>query len=52
LTRDIHSEDKTISTSGAWGNPTLATKEKGEIGLKVLHEMIDKQLAALGASKI
>jgi len=51
LTRDVHSSNKTISISGAWGDPTLATKEKGEIGMMVLQEMIDKQLHSLGVQK-
>lgn len=47
LTRDINATDKTISVSGAWGNPTLATKEKGQIALKVIQEIIDNQLQQL-----
>ncbi|MBS0286926.1 MAG: creatininase family protein [Proteobacteria bacterium] len=39
------SRNFSVSQSGAFGNPTLATKEKGEIGLAVLHEMIEKDLA-------
>lgn len=48
LTRNIHSIDQTISVSGAWGDPTLATREKGEMGMRVLLEMIEKQLHEMG----
>lgn len=34
-------EKYTFSPSGAWGNPTLATKEKGKIAVDVIKEMID-----------
>lgn len=52
LTRNVNSPDKTISVSGAWGDPTLATREKGEIGVRILHEMIDNQLQNFGEVKI
>lgn len=44
LTRDVTSVDKTISISGAWGNPTLATKGKGEIAVNVIKKLIHQQL--------
>jgi creatinine amidohydrolase len=31
LTRDPNATDKTFSPTGAWGDPTLATREKGQI---------------------
>jgi creatinine amidohydrolase len=31
LTRDPNATDKTYSPTGAWGDPTLATREKGKI---------------------
>ncbi|MBS0288884.1 MAG: creatininase family protein [Proteobacteria bacterium] len=49
LTRDVNATDKTISISGVWGDPTLACKEKGEIGLMILQELIDSQLHSMGA---
>lgn len=50
LTRDVNSIDKTISISGAWGNPTLATSEKGEFIINVLKRMLHKQLLHLHAN--
>lgn len=52
LTRDPHATDKTISVSGTWGDPTLATKEKGIIGFQVLCEIIDQQLQKLTSFSI
>ena len=40
LTRDTSAIDKTISITGAWGNPTLATHRKGEIAVDTLKEML------------
>ena len=40
LTRDISATNKTISVTGAWGNPTLATYDKGEIAVDILKEML------------
>lgn len=45
LTRNAKAKNLTVSASGAFGDPTLATKEKGEICLHVLLEMIEKDLA-------
>lgn len=45
LTRDLTATDKTISVTGAWGNPTLATLEKGQIAISIIQEMIDQQLS-------
>lgn len=42
LTRDTSSIDKTISVTGAWGNPTLASLEKGEIAVDTLKEMLQE----------
>jgi creatinine amidohydrolase len=44
FTRDPASSDQTISLSGAWGNPTLATREKGEATLKTLKNLIKTDL--------
>lgn len=51
LTRDPLSKDKTISISGAWGDPTLATIEKGKLVVSLLEDFIDKQLSLLGIKK-
>jgi creatinine amidohydrolase len=40
LTRVPNSLDKTISLTGAWGNPTLATREKGHVAVTVIKEML------------
>ncbi|KTD36583.1 Creatinine amidohydrolase [Legionella nautarum] len=45
LTRNIEANDKTISVTGAWGNPTLATREKGKIVMKLLLEMLKKDFS-------
>lgn len=47
LTRDITSTDKTISVTGAWGNPTLATVEKGVIAIEVIKDILGKELESL-----
>lgn len=52
LTRDSKKTAQTVSPSGAWGNPTLASNEKGEVILKVLHEIIDAQLQHFGVKKL
>jgi creatinine amidohydrolase len=48
LTPDKNADpDKfTISPTGAWGNPTLATIEKGKIAIEVINEMIKKDIAS------
>lgn len=51
LTRDLQSTDKTISVTGAWGDPTKATREKGEIAVNILKEMIKTQLIHLFEKK-
>jgi creatinine amidohydrolase len=48
LTRNITSTDKTISVTGAWGNPTMATIEKGVIAVRVIKEILDRELEELG----
>ena len=40
-------EKYTFSYSGAWGNPTLATKEKGKIAIDIIKDMIDTGLKPL-----
>ena len=47
LTRDIKARDRTISVSGAWGNPTLATREKGKKVMEYLIELLEKDLDKL-----
>ncbi len=47
LTPNISATDKHVSVSGAWGNPLLATKEKGEITVRVIKEMLKKDLEKL-----
>lgn len=42
LTRNVSSTDKTISVTGAWGNPTLATVEKGKITVETLKHMLEE----------
>ncbi|MBA2652964.1 MAG: creatininase family protein [Tatlockia sp.] len=44
LTRDPKSIDRTISQTGAWGNPTLATAEKGQIAIDLLKKMLKNDL--------
>jgi creatinine amidohydrolase len=45
LTRDLTATDKLISVTGAFGNPTLASREKGEIAVNVLKRMLGKFLS-------
>jgi creatinine amidohydrolase len=47
-------EKYTISLTGAWGNPTLATADKGKIAIEVIKEKIATELAILdfGPSKV
>ncbi|ARG96277.1 hypothetical protein B6N58_00430 [Legionella micdadei] len=45
LTRDISAEHKTVSITGAWGNPTLATREKGEIAVGILQRILRKDFS-------
>ncbi|CDZ76079.1 Creatinine amidohydrolase [Legionella massiliensis] len=40
-------EDRTVSFSGVWGNPTLATQEKGAIALELLKQLLSKDLERL-----
>jgi creatinine amidohydrolase len=40
LTRDPKSTDKVYSSSGVWGDPTLATREKGRLLTEALVEKI------------
>ncbi|KTC88118.1 MULTISPECIES: creatininase family protein [Legionella] len=47
LTRDVKARTKTISLTGARGNPTLATREKGKIAMGVLLELLKKELSHL-----
>jgi creatinine amidohydrolase len=44
FTRDPASNEQTISLTGAWGNPTLATREKGETTLKTLKNLLKTDL--------
>jgi creatinine amidohydrolase len=44
FTRDPASRELTISLTGAWGNPTLASPEKGEITLKTLKSLLKTDL--------
>jgi creatinine amidohydrolase len=45
FTRNPTSKDLTISVTGAWGNPTLASHEKGEIAIRTLKELIKTDLS-------
>ena len=45
LTRDPNATQGVYSPTGAWGDPTLATREKGQI---VVEALIGKIVAALG----
>jgi len=49
LTPDPHADPEkyTVSLTGAWGNPTLATAEKGKIAINVMKERIDTELNSL-----
>lgn len=51
LTRDLNSIDKTISVTGAWGDPTKATRAKGEIAVNIIKEMLNNQLKQLFSKK-
>lgn len=44
FTRDITATEKTISQTGAWGNPTFATYEKCEIAVHVLKSLLQSDL--------
>lgn len=44
LTRKTSSIDKTVSVTGAWGDPTLARIEKGEIAVSLLKKMLQEDL--------
>jgi creatinine amidohydrolase len=55
LTRDPKATDRTYSPTGAWGDPTLATKEKGQILVEatvktILGDLEDLQKAPLDHS--
>jgi len=47
LTPDVTATDKHVSVSGAWGNPLLATKEHGEIVVRVVKDMLKRDLEKL-----
>jgi creatinine amidohydrolase len=49
LSPDPHADPEkyTISLTGAWGNPTLATVEKGKIAIEVMKERIDMEINCL-----
>jgi creatinine amidohydrolase len=47
LTRNIKAHHRTISVTGAWGNPRLATPEKGKIVMKLLQEMLKEDFSRL-----
>lgn len=47
LTPDPNATDKAFSATGAWGDPTKATREKGEIAINIIKEMLKNQLTEL-----
>lgn len=51
LTPNPDATDKAYSATGAWGDPTKATREKGEIAVNLIKNMLKKQLAELIETK-
>lgn len=47
LSPDPHAIDKAFSATGAWGDPTKATRDKGVIAVNIIKEMLKKQLTEL-----
>lgn len=47
LTRDPNNKNSTYSPTGVWGDATLATREKGQIVVEALVEVILKDIEAL-----
>lgn len=47
LTREVGEQDKTVSVTGAWGNPRFATREKGKIAVSILQRILHKGLSEI-----
>jgi len=49
LTRDEHATEGVYSPTGAWGDPTLATREKGKVVTEALVAYLVRQISALSS---